>query len=428
MHDPEISREFAVDVVRSLTDAGFQALWAGGCVRDLLRGTSPKDYDVASSARPDEVRNLFGRGQTLAVGESFGVILVRGPRGAADVEVAMFRTEGPYSDGRRPDQIAFATPEEDARRRDFTINGMFYDPLEQEVYDYVGGKDDLAAGVLRAIGDPAARMTEDKLRMLRAVRFAAVMEFEIDEATANAVRRMAEEIHVVSPERIAQELTRMLLDEHRRRAMELAMDLGLLCEVLPELDSIAPTHDNGSSGDDEPGPWARTLQALHLLEAPGLELAFAALLHEAVDSESARRVCRRLRLSNRETELVGWLLDHASDIAAAPKMKPSTLKRMLSHANVGEQLALARVLRLVNGRDLHPVLFCEQYLRDTPPEQLNPPPLLTGDILISHGHKPGPEFKPLLDAVRDAQLNGEISNEAEALELVARLQNEDDLD
>src|SRR5580692_10955471 len=243
MPSADRQREFAVDVVRRLQGAGFRALWAGGCVRDILMGRAPQDYDVATDARPDAVRDLFGRRRTLAVGASFGVIIVLGPKGAGNVDVATFRTEGPYLDGRRPEHVEFATPEEDAQRRDFTINGMFYDPISEQVHDYVGGESDLAARVVRAIGRPADRMTEDKLRMLRAVRFAATLDFQLDAATANAVRAMAPEIHVVSAERIAQELKKMLVDPHRRRAIELARDTQLLLEILPELQPVLEASD-----------------------------------------------------------------------------------------------------------------------------------------------------------------------------------------
>ena len=243
MSSADRQREFAVDVVRRLQEAGFRALWNGGCVRDFLMGRVPKDYDVATDARPDAVRSLFGHRRTLAVGASFGVIIVLGPKQAGNVEVATFRTEGPYLDGRRPEHVDFASPEEDAQRRDFTINGMFYDPISEQVHDYVGGEKDLAAGVVRAIGRPADRMAEDKLRMLRAVRFAATLDFQLDAATADAVRAMAPEIHVVSAERIAQELKKMLVDPHRRRAIELAHETNLLLEILPELKPVFDASD-----------------------------------------------------------------------------------------------------------------------------------------------------------------------------------------
>ncbi|MCA9023409.1 MAG: CCA tRNA nucleotidyltransferase, partial [Planctomycetaceae bacterium] len=225
----------AVDIVRKLRDAGFQALWAGGCVRDLLLGKEPKDYDVATNALPDQVRHLFGTRRTLAVGASFGVIIVRGHQPDCDVEVATFRSEGPYLDGRRPEHVRFTTAEEDAQRRDFTINGMFYDPLNESIYDYVGGKSDLQQHLIRAIGDPLERMQEDKLRLLRAIRFAATLQFHLAETTFQAIQRMSNEITVVSPERISDELRKMLIHPNRRLAMELVQRSGLLKPVIPEL-------------------------------------------------------------------------------------------------------------------------------------------------------------------------------------------------
>ena len=412
--DPQ--REFAVDVVKRLRDRGYQALWAGGCVRDLLLGLPPKDYDVATDARPDDVRNVFGRRNTHGVGASFGVILVRGPREAGQIEVATFRSEGPYLDGRRPESVSFTSPEEDARRRDFTINGMFYDPLEQRVLDYVGGEQDLSAGIIRAIGDPRARMREDKLRMLRAVRFTATLDFQLDPVTADAVREMAAEIHVVSAERIAQELKRMLVDAHRRRAIELCRDVALLPEFLPESRQLWITPD-GSGGNTL---WDRTLHMLHLLQSPGLELAFACLLHGATDRESAEAVCRRLRLSNDETERVAWLVGNQNALDDAPQLAQSRLKRLLAHPWIADLLALSRVRLLATNSDPQPVFYCEELLRNTPREIIDPPPLLTGDDLIELGLKPGPRFREILEQVRDAQLDGRISTRDEALALARK--------
>ena len=297
---------------------------AGGCVRDMLLGREPKDYDVATTARPEQVRTLFGQGRTLAVGASFGVIVVLPPRGsdAGQVEVATFRTEGPYLDGRRPESVAFCTPEEDAKRRDFTINGMFYDPIEARVLDFVGGEADLAARVIRAIGDPHDRMREDKLRMLRAVRFTATLDFALDETTAAAVREMAEQITVVSAERIAQELRRMLVDAHRRRAVELCESVGLLEVILPEL--TAAWLESRSKNPSPPAPLpaepgrgvklktdskqvdvrAKTLAMLPLLASPSFELALATLLHSLPARPVAHDLCRRLKLSNDEIDRI----------------------------------------------------------------------------------------------------------------------------
>lgn len=403
-------REFATDVVRRLREAGFVAYFAGGCVRDLLLGRTAKDYDVATNARPDQVRELFGRRKTLAVGESFGVIIVLGPKSAGQVEVATFRTDGEYHDGRRPTHVDFCSPEEDAQRRDFTINGMFYDPVDSRVLDYVGGEHDLAARVIRAIGDPHARMTEDKLRMLRAVRFTATLDFQLDPVTADAIRSMADQLHVVSAERIAQELHKMLLDPHRRRAMELSEEVELLRVVLPELSVVS-------------GPLSveKRLRMLALLDNPSFPLAFAVLLHE-LPVETVHDIGRRLRLSNEEIERSTWLVAQQDELRAAPTMTLAQLKRRLAHPDRDELLALLRVKLLAEEADLHPVLFCEEFITATPPEVLNPPPLISGNDLIRQGLKPGPRFKLLLEEIRDAQLNGEITTAAEALALAQRLQ------
>jgi poly(A) polymerase len=430
-------REFAVDVVKRLKQAGFQGLWAGGCVRDSLLRREPKDYDVATDARPEEVRELFGHRRTLPVGASFGVILVLGPKPAGDVEVATFRTEGPYLDGRRPDSVAFSSPEEDAGRRDFTINGMFYDPITDQVLDFVGGEQDLKAGIVRAIGDPRERMREDKLRMLRAVRFAATLQFELDRETADAVREMAEEIHVVSAERIAEELKRMLVDPHRKRAMQLAQETGLLPLIFPELAPMI-----GASADQvESNTWGRTLQMLDHLQQPRFELAAATLLHAMALPPAAalplaspdeqktrglddrpRSLCKRLRLSNQETDDIVWLLVNQSALADAPNLSKAKLKRLMAQPLVRDELSLHRVKSLAAGADLNAVEFCEEFLRNTPQEEINPPALITGDDLITQGLKPGRHFKELLEAVRDAQLNGKIETKQQALNLAARLQ------
>jgi poly(A) polymerase len=434
MSDPDPQHAFAVEVVRRLKAAGWEALWAGGCVRDLLLGRTPKDYDVATNARPNEVRKVFGHRRTLAVGASFGVIVVRGPsKSAGQVEVATFRTEGPYADGRRPDHVEFTTAEEDAQRRDFTINGMFYDPLAQSVHDYVDGERDLNAGIVRAIGDPTERMREDKLRMLRAVRFSATMDFELDSETANAVRGMAAEIHVVSAERIAQEMKRMLVDPHRARAISLANDLALLMEVFPELCSVIETAGAGNATD----LWQITLNLLRNLQEPCFELALAALFHgvggppatQASPAEAAKivhSVCRRLRLSNHETDLATWLTEQRESLDEAQTLSPARLKRLLAHPRIHDLIALNHGVRLARNADLSPILFCEEYLRNTPAEEIDPPPLVSGDDLIAQGLKPGRLFKQLLEDVRDAQLNGEIDTKSQALELAKRLAGGDD--
>ncbi len=439
-------REFAVDVVRRLQEAGHQALWAGGCVRDELLGGQPTDYDVATSARPDEVRQLFRR--TIEVGLAFGVVNVLGPRtpsGPLQVEVATFRADVSYSDGRHPDQVRFASAREDALRRDFTINGMFYDPIRGETVDFVGGREDLQARTLRAIGDPQLRFTEDKLRLLRAVRFATRFNLAIEPATQVAIKRMAREITVVSAERIAKELRQILVSSKRTRGVTLMYELGLMTALLPELLPMkglpqglpcAPTGDL----------WDHVLRVLDLLEpGPSFPLALAALLHdigkprtvgrtpdrytfyghEHVGSRLADAICARLKLSNAERERVAWLVDKHQILCDARQMRTSKLKALLIHPGICELLALHRADALASGRSTDHVEYCENLLRIWKEEDLNPVPLLTGHDLTELGLKPGPRYKHVLATVRDGQLEGTIKAKDEALDLVRRLLAED---
>ncbi len=388
-------------------------------MRDFLLGRIPKDYDVATNARPEEVQILFGRRRTLAVGASFGVMIVRGSKEEGQVEVATFRTDESYSDGRRPDSVRFTTPKEDAQRRDFTINGMFYDPIEQSVLDFVGGEADLSRGVVRAIGIPADRMREDKLRMLRAVRFTATMDFELDAATADAIRAMAEEIHVVSAERIAQEWKRMLGHASRMHAVKLAHHVGLLTEIFPELMTAWNLTENHQTviGDESPGEVSeRTLHMLQLLQSPSFELVMAALLHTVPGS--VREICLRLKLSNKEANEIVWLVDHQSSLVDAAELPLSELKKLLSHRYRDGLLALFRVCVLAKNRDLSDIIFCEEYLQRTPEDVLNPPLLISGDDLVQLGMQPGKQFRKWLDAVRDAQLNEELESKEDALKWI----------
>lgn len=402
-------REFATDVVRTLQRAGFRALWAGGCVRDELLGRTPNDYDVATDARPEQVQKLFRR--CLAIGASFGVIEVIGPRyldRGGDhhaVEVATFRSDGTYSDGRRPDVVTFSSPEEDAQRRDFTVNGMFFDPVAGELHDFVGGRADLTAKVLRAIGNPAERFAEDKLRVLRAVRIAARFGLEIDPDTLAAARRMAAEIRVVSAERIAAELRKLLTHATRGRGVRLLREFGLVDPVLPEAPA-GPLWDHA----------IRVLEALAGREV-SFPLALAALL-PGVGKAGAEAAADRLRLSTADKVRAAWLVEKRQYLADAPTMRASLLKPILVHPGIGELLDLHRADAIAGGGSLAAVEFCEAVLRDTPPGELNPPPVVTGEDLIALGMKPGPAFKRLLDAVRAAQLEGRVRTKAEGLELV----------
>jgi poly(A) polymerase len=407
-------RQFALEVVRKLQEAGFAALWAGGCVRDELLGLTPADYDVATNARPEHLRGLFKRRNEI--GASFGVVQVIGPRGDdgewLTIEVATFRSDVSYTDGRRPDAVVFSSPEEDAQRRDFTINGMFFDPVKEELIDYVGGRADLDARILRAIGDPAARFTEDKLRILRAVRIAARFGLAIDPATLAAAKRMAREIRVVSPERIAEELRKLLAHPNRARGARLLREFDLIEPILPEL-----------AGDSSEA-WEQTLTVIeNLPREASFPLAFAALLL-ALGKPAVNGIADRLRLSGVEKSRILWLIESQDAPANAETQRLSRLKPILSHPGSSELLALARAAALARGSGLGSIEFCERMLRDTPPEELNPPPFITGEDLIALGLKPGPEFKRILDAVRAEQLDGQVRTKEQALELMHVLRSE----
>jgi poly(A) polymerase len=394
-------REFATDVVRRLRAAGHTALWAGGCVRDMLLGREPDDFDVATDATPEQVQKLFKR--TVAVGASFGVVQVLGPKPLA-VEVATFRSDVSYSDGRHPDAVVFSSPEEDARRRDFTINGMFFDPLEDKYIDYVGGQEDLRAGILRAIGDPAQRFAEDKLRQLRAVRFATRFQLKLDPATAHAIRAMAGEITVVSAERIAEELRKLLTDSRRADGVRLLADAGLFAVLLPEVPDVL-----------------KAVRVLELLPAgASFPLALATILQD-LDSKEAGRICLRLKLSNAERERIEWLVWHHNFLCGSFSLRGSQLKPVLAHEGIAELLAIHRTNAVASGESLEHVEFCEQKLREWPPEVLNPPPLIGGADLLALGVKQGPIFKRLLDTARIVQLDERISTKEEAIELVRQL-------
>lgn len=414
-------REFAVDVVRQLRDAGFEALWAGGCVRDQLLGLTPKDYDVATSARPEQIRKLFGHRRTLAIGAAFGVVTVLGPKSAGQIEVATFRCDGAYLDGRHPEQVTFSTAELDAQRRDFTINGLFYDPLADRVIDYVGGKEDLQRQVIRAIRNPHERFDEDKLRMLRAVRFAATFGFDIEPETMAAIQQLAGEIVIVSAERIAAELRRMLVHPRRSLAMELLQQSALLPIILPE----AVAYDSQSPQEDPVAAafrWQTLLAVLNHLGEPGFATALAAVLRPlchmpGADPALAETICRRWKLANEEIDVVCHLLRHEATIRAAPAIPWPQLQRILVAPHVAELLEYcSAVCRVLDGND-SAVQFCRQKLA-LPLDELNPPPLLTGDDLKQLGLSPGPRFKQLLDALRDAQLDKIVQTHTQAVDFI----------
>ena len=362
MSDDESGREFALEIVRRLQQEGHQALWAGGCVRDLILGQTPADYDVATSATPEQVMAVLPF-RAVTVGIAFGVVRVRSPRRpGTEVEVATFRSDGAYVDGRRPESVVFSSPELDAARRDFTINGMFLDPLTDTLVDYVGGHADLQNHVLRAIGEPEARLREDKLRALRAIRLAARFQFTIEPATFRAIKSMAGHVVTVSHERIAQELRKMLVHTSRAQAMELALATGISAAVLPDVLPMKGLFQ-GKPMQPEGDLWDHTMRVLELLPSePSFTLAFAALLHdvgkpvtrklqdgryrfhhhERVGAQISERLCRDLKLSNAERERITWLVAFHQYLGEAKKLRESKLKRILAEPGIDELLALHR--------------------------------------------------------------------------------------
>jgi poly(A) polymerase len=449
---PEAKRR-AAEIVSTLRKQGHQAYLAGGCVRDLLLSRKPADYDVATDATPQQVMQIFP--QTYAVGEQFGVVLV--PQSEASgatgvparpserservVEVATFRSDAGYSDGRHPDEVRFTKdPREDVQRRDFTINGMMLDPTTNEVLDFVGGRDDLKAGIIRAIGDPERRFTEDKLRMLRAVRFAARFDYKIDPATRAAIQWLAPKIHQVSCERVREELTKMLTEGQARRAFELLDTSGLLREVLPEIAAMKGV-EQPPQYHPEGDVFVHTLLLLEKLPAGASRtLAWGALLHDVgkpptfriapdrirfdghveVGVKMAAEILRRLRFSNHETDLILALVDNHMRFGAVQRMKQSTLKKFLRLPTFEEHLELHRIDCLSSHGQLDAYEYTREQLRSLPPEAIRPAPLITGRDLIEAGYEPGPRFKQVLTAVEDAQLEGRLTSREAAMEYVRR--------
>ena len=433
----------ATGIVHTLRENGYSAYLAGGCVRDLLLGREPTDYDVATSATPQEVMQLFP--QTYAVGAQFGVVLIpvrnegAGERDNYSIEVATFRSDGAYSDGRHPDQVRFSSEARlDVQRRDFTINGLLLDPATAEVLDFVGGREDLKGGVIRTIGEPHLRFSEDKLRLLRAVRFAARFSYTIEAKTFVAIRELAAQIHQVSRERVRDEILKMLTEGRARRAFELLDETRLLEQVLPEVKKMQGV-EQPPQFHPEGDVWIHTLMLLEGLPAGcSRTLALGALLHDVgkpptfrrapdrirfdqhaeVGTKMAEEICRRFHLSNDKTEQVSALVANHMRFADVTRMKESTFKRFVRLPEFSEHLELHRLDCLGSHRSLELYDFTREKLRSLPAEQIRPQPLITGDDLIQAGFAPGPQFKELLTAVEDAQLEGSISTKEEALALV----------
>jgi putative nucleotidyltransferase with HDIG domain len=404
-------------------------------VRDLLLGRSPEDFDVATSALPDQVFALFEK--IFAVGAHFGVVLVCS--GENVTEVATFRSDGAYSDGRHPDAVRFSTsPEEDVKRRDFTINGMMMDPASDAVLDLVGGSQDLNAGLIRAIGDPGERFTEDKLRMLRGVRFAARFAFELEPATLRAIERLAPAVNQVSRERVRDELTRMLTEGRARRALELLDATGLLAQVLPEVVRLKGV-EQPPLYHPEGDVWVHTLLLLQALPAGcPVALAWGALLHDIGKPATfriapdrirfdghveagiriAEEICRRLRFPNHETEQIVLLIANHMRFADVRRMKESTLKRFFRLEHFDQHLALHRLDCLASHGSLELYDFARKRFETLPQDEVRPPLLLSGRDLIEAGYQPGPQFSKMLAMAEDAQLEGAIHTRDQALALV----------
>ena len=430
-------RNFATTIVQTLRQQGFHAYLVGGCVRDLLLGREPKDYDVATNATPDQVMAIFP--ETYAVGAQFGVVLVPSPEG--DLEVATFRSDIGYSDGRHPDEVRFSQdPRQDVARRDFTINGMLLDPESGEVLDFVGGRRDLEAKIVRTIGDPERRFEEDKLRMLRAVRFAARFHYTIEPSTFAAIQKVGHEINLVSRERVRDELTRMLTEGHARRAFLMLDESGLLSQVLPEISAMKGV-EQPAQFHPEGDVFAHTLLLLeHLPQPCPPTLAWGALLHDVgkpatfrvapdrirfdghveVGVKMAEDICRRLRFSGDDTRQVLALVDNHMRFGHVTRMKESTLKKFLRMPGFDEHLALHRADSLASHGNLSTYELIREKLAVIPPEKMRPSPLVTGDDLIAAGYAPGPRFREILTAVEDAQLEGRLPSRDAALDFVRR--------
>jgi poly(A) polymerase len=448
-------KDFAISIVRTLRERDHKAYLVGGCVRDLLLGRQPADYDVATDATPEEVMRIFP--DTYAVGAQFGVVLVPLPERdvainvacrdvtcyvspkADVVEVATFRSDIGYSDGRHPDQVRFSKdPREDVERRDFTINGLLLDPVTNEVLDFVGGRNDLDAGIIRSIGDPDQRFAEDKLRMLRAVRFAARFGYTIEPGTFQAIQKTASQIDQVSRERVRDELTRMLTEGHARRAFLLLDESGLLREVLPEIEAMKGV-EQPPQFHPEGDVFVHTLLLLERLPHPcPITLAWGALLHDVgkpatfrvapdrirfdghvdVGVKIAEEICHRLHFSNDDTDQILALVDNHMRFAHVQQMKESTFKRFVRMPRFDEHLQLHRMDCEASHGNLTSYNFTREKMASMPPAAMRPVPLITGDDLIAIGYRPGPQFKKILAAVEDGQLEGRLQAKNEAIAFV----------
>ena len=422
-------------IVQRLHDAGHTALYAGGCVRDRLMGVEPHDYDIATDARPEQVQALFRR--TVAVGAHFGVIVVLD--GSYEFQVATFRNDGQYLDGRRPETVSFSTPEQDAERRDFTINGLFFDPLADRLIDYVGGQRDLDARVLRAIGNPYDRFREDRLRMMRAVRFATTLGFDLDGATWRAVCENAPHIHEVSAERIREELVKILLSPRRVRGFDLLDESGLLREILPEIETLKGC-EQPPQFHPEGDVFKHTRIMLNLLPAQvSGPLVLSVLFHdigkpptfavdpdgrirfnghEKISAEMTEEIMTRLRFSRAESDATIAMVANHMVFKDVQQMRVAKLKRFLARPHMDDELELHRVDCTSSHGMLDNYEFLKSKRAEFASEPLIPPPLITGRDLIALGMKPSPRFSEILEAVESRQLEKTLTTREEALAFV----------
>jgi poly(A) polymerase len=427
----------AREIAARLRESAHIAYFAGGCVRDIVRGQTPKDFDIATDAKPENVQKLFPR--TYAVGAHFGVILV--VENGFQFEVATFRSDEAYIDGRHPSAVHFSSPEEDAKRRDFTINGMFYDPVAEEVIDFVGGRADIAARLLRAIGDPAQRFAEDRLRMLRAVRLATVLDYQIDKQTWDALLANAASINEISAERIRDELIRIFLWPSRTRGWDLLDSSGLMRAILPEIEAM-----KGCKQPEQFHPEGDVFKHTRLMlqflpEKVSVPLVFSVLLHDVakprtatvdetgrirfsghdrIGAEMTEEIMRRLRFSGAEIDATVEMVRQHMVFKDVPKMREAKLKRFMARPTFDDELELHRVDCEGSHRMLDNYEFLLRKREEFASEPIIPPPLVRGDDLIALGLKPGPRFGEILEAVETRQLEGNLRTREEALEWVQR--------
>jgi putative nucleotidyltransferase with HDIG domain len=428
-------REAAIAIIERLRERGHESYLAGGCVRDFLLNKPPQDYDITTSAKPEQIQQLFQH--TIPVGAQFGVMLV--VIDDEPFEVATFRFDGPYLDGRRPSHVRYGSLQEDIFRRDFTINGMVYDPIEDRIIDLVGGKEDLQARRIRAIGNPQARFAEDRLRMIRAIRFAASLKFAIEDETFQAIKELAPTLTQISWERIGEEITRILIEGGARTGFELLDATGLLQIALPEIEAMKGV-EQSSDYHPEGDVFTHTMLTLSHLGSPSETLGYGCLLHDVgkpicvrregdritfyghteKGAEMAEQVLIRLKRGRAVRERVAYLVQNHLRHTQAPKMRLSTLKRFLREDGIDELLELARIDALSASGDLQYYRFCTERLAELKQEEIRPAPLLRGRDLIEMGFTPGPVFSAILKQVEDAQLGGELTSHEQAVEWVNR--------